>query len=151
MTTTRPNAVSCMTSLNFDKTVEILRFTTEQVDECVQNFTKGDDQKANTIKQHINSNLNLLSFCYIPVNCFIICSCLFHLLSNSNSADLSFLPTTLTKIYSIAVEYFYYRHHSRENKVENYFRKPLRELSSSVQDVFTRLGKIDLKEFKMAD
>ena len=145
LTTTRPNAVSCMRSLKFNKTVEILGFTSEQVDEYVQNFTKGDDQKANTIKQHINSNLNLLSFCYIPVNCFIICSCLFHLLSNSNSADLGFLPTTLTEIYSIAVKYFYYRHHSRENKVENYFRKPFKDLSSSVQDVFTRLGEIAFK------
>ena len=145
LTTTKPNAVSCMRSLKFNKTFEILGFTTEQVDEYVQNFTKGDDQKANTIKQHINSSLNILSFCYIPVNCFIICSCLFHQLSNSNSADLGFLPTTLTEIYSIAVKYFYYRHHSRENKVENYFRKPFKDLSSSVQGVFTRLGEIAFK------
>ena len=36
LTTTRPNAVSCITlSLYFDKTVEILGFTTEQVDDYV--------------------------------------------------------------------------------------------------------------------
>ena len=142
LTTTRPNAVSFMRSLHIDKTVEILGFTTEQVDEYVQKFTKGDDQKANTIKQHISSNLNLLSFCYVPVNCFIICSCLFQLLCKSVSPGP--LSTTLTKIYSIAVKYFYFRHgHSKEvNNAENDFLGPFKKLSSSVQDEFTRLGKI---------
>ena len=102
--TTRPNAVSCITSLDFDKTVEILGFTTEQVDDYVQKFTKRAD-RAQTIKQHITSNLNLLAFCYIPVNCFIICSCLLELLVN---ASLTSLPTRLTEIYSIAIKVFYF-------------------------------------------
>ena len=141
--TTRPNAVSCITqSLCFDKTVEILGFTTEQVEDYVQKFTEGDGQKANTIKQHINSNLNLLAFCYVPVNCFIICSCLFQLLCKSVSPGL--LPTTLTEIYSIAVKYFYFRHgHSKEvNNAENNFLDPFKKLSSSVQLEFTGLGRI---------
>ena len=143
LTTTRTNAVSFMRNLDFDKTVEILGFTTEQVDEYVQKFTKGDDQKANTIKQHISSNLNLLSFCYVPVNCFIICSCLFQVLCKRASPG-QLLPRTLTKIYSIAVKYFYFRHgHSKEvNNAENNFLDPFKKLSSSVQDEFTRLGEI---------
>ena len=143
LTTTRPNAVSCITlSLYFDKTVEILGFTTEQVEDYVQKFTEGDGQKANTIKQHILNNLNLLAFCYVPVNCFIICSCLFQLLCKSVSPGL--LPTTLTEIYSIAVKYFYFRHgHSKEvDNAENNFFAPFKKLSSSVQLEFTRLGKI---------
>ena len=145
LTTTRPNAVSFMGSLRFDKTVEILGFTTEQVDEYVQKFTKGDDQKANTIKQHINSNLNLISFCYIPVNCFIICSCLFQLLNNTNSDSPGLLPTTLTELYSIAVKFFYFRHHIKENNTEKIFLKPFTELSSTEQKLFKRLGKIAYK------
>ena len=142
LTTARPNAVPFVRSFNFDKTVEILGFTIEQVDEYVQKFTEGDDQKANTIKQHISSNLNLLSLCYVPVNCFIICSCLFQLLCKFASPGL--LPTTLTKIYSIAVKYFYFRHgHSEKvSIVENNFLDPFKKLSSSVQLEFTRLGKI---------
>ena len=142
LTTARPNAVPFVRSFNFDKTVEILGFTIEQVDEYVQKFTEGDDQKANAIKQHISSNLNLLSLCYVPVNCFIICSCLFQLLCKSVSPGL--LPTTLTEIYSIAVKYFYFRHgHSKEvNNAENNFFAPFKKLSSSVQLEFTRLGKI---------
>ena len=143
LTTTRPNAVSCMTSLDFDKTVEILGFSTEQVNDYVQKFTKQED-KAQTIKQHITSNLNLLAFCYIPVNCFIICSCLLELLGNTS---LTSLPTRLTEIYSIAIKMFYFSYDDgqyRHNKTKGrpLFLKPFKRLPSSVQKEFTHLGKI---------
>ena len=145
LTTTRPNAVRCITSLHFDKTVEILGFSTAQVNDYVQKFTKEED-KAETIKQHITSNLNLVAFCYVPVNCFIICSCLLELLGNTGFTSL---PTRLTEIYSIAVRMFYFSYDDdqyRHNKTEGqqFFLRPFKELSSSVQEVFKRLGKIAL-------
>ena len=144
LTTTRPNAVSCITSLHFDKTVEILGFSTEQVNDYVEKFTKEED-KAETIKQHITSNLNLLAFCYVPVNCFIICSCLLQLLGNTTG--LTSLPTRLTQIYSIAIKMFYFSYDDgqyRHNKTKGrpFFLKPFKKLSSAVQKVFTSLGKI---------
>ena len=118
--TTRPNAVPCIRSLDFNRTVEILGFTTVQVEDYVQKFTRKGD-KAETIKQHITSNLNLLAFCYIPVNCFIICSCLLELLGNTTG--FTSLPTRLTQIYSIAIKMFYfsyddnqYRHDKAEGQ-----------------------------------
>ena len=145
LTTTRPNAVSFMGNLRFDKTVEILGFTTEQVDDYVQKFTKGDDQKANTIKQHINSNLNLLSFCYVPVNSYIICSCMLQLLGSTTG--FTSLPTRLTEIYSIAIKMFYFCYDDNQfrhdkAKGQPFILKTFKELSSHVQDVFARLGKI---------
>ena len=147
LTTTRPNAVSCIRSLDFNKTVEILGFTTEQVNDYIQKLTKHED-RAQTIMQHITSNLNLLAFCYIPVNCFIICSCLLKLLANtSSSTSLHYLPTKLTEIYSIAIRIFYFSYddeHYRHNKArgQQFFLKPFNKLPSSVQTVFQRLGKI---------
>ena len=143
LTTTRPNAVRCTTSLDFDKTVEILGFSTEQVNDYAQKFIKEED-KAETIKQHITSNLNLVAFCYVPVNCFIICCCLLELLGNTGFTSL---PTRLTEIYSIAVRMFYFSYDDdqyRHNKTEGqqFFLKPFKELPSSAQNVFTRLGKI---------
>ena len=149
LTTTRPNAVRCITSLHFDKTVEILGFSTAQVIDYVQKFTKEKD-KAETIKQHITSNLNLVAFCYVPVNCFIICSCLLELLGNTGFTSL---PTRLTEIYSIAVRMFYFSYDDdqyRHNKTEGqqFFLRPFKELSSPVQEVFKRLGKIALNGIK---
>ena len=147
--TTRPNAVSCIRSPNFDKTVEILGFTTEQVEDYVEKFSKQGD-KAETIKQHITSNSNLQAFCYVPVNCFIICSCLLELLSNTGFTSL---PTRLTEIYSIAIKMFYfsyddnqYRHDKAEG--QQFFLKPFKELSSPVQEVFKCLGKIAFNGIK---
>ena len=149
LTTTRPNAVRCITSLHFDKTVEILGFSTAQVNDYVQKFTKEKD-KAETIKQHITSNLNLVAFCYVPVNCFIICWCLLELLGNTGFTSL---PTRLTEIYSIAVRMFYFSYDDdqyRHNKTEGqqFFLRPFKELSSPVQEVFKRLGKIALNGIK---
>ena len=147
LTTTRPNAVSCITGLDFNKTVEILGFTTEQVNNYIQKLTKHED-RAQTIMQHITSNLNLLAFCYIPVNCFIICSCLLKLLANtSSSTSFHYLPTKLTEIYSIAIRMFYFSYDDeqyRHNKAkgQQFFLKPFNKLPSSVQTVFKRLGKI---------
>ena len=150
LTTTRPNAVSCIRSLDFDKTVEILGFTTEQVEDYVQKFTRKGD-KAETIKQHITSNLNLLAFCYIPVNCYIICSCLLELLGNTTG--FTSLPTRLTQIYSIAIKMFYFSYDDnqyRHDKAEGqpFILKKFKELSSDVQDVFARLGKIAFNGIK---
>ena len=63
LTTTRPNALSCFASLCFHRTVEILGFTTDQVEDYVEKFTNGGS-KAKTMKEHIRSNLILRSFCY---------------------------------------------------------------------------------------
>ena len=94
LTTIRPTAVSFFEPpIAFERTVEILGFTSAKVEEDLDNFTKGDGNKAETIKQYIRSNLKLQSFCYIPVNCLIICSCLSHLL---NSPVSGCLPSSLT-------------------------------------------------------
>ena len=143
LTTTRPNVVRYITSFDFDKTVEILGFSTEQVNDYVEKFTKQED-RAQTIKQHITSNLNLLAFCYIPVNCFIICCCLLELLGDTGFTNL---PTRLTEIYSIAIKMFYFSYDDgqyRHNKTKGrpFFFKPFKKLPPSVQKVFTRLGKI---------
>ena len=146
LTTTRPTAVSCFGSLCFHKAVEILGFTSQQVEDYVEKFTSGGD-KAKTIKEHIRSNLNLQSFCYIPVNCFIICSCLLKLLIDNSADHLGCLPTKLTEIYSVAIKILYfcydddrYRHH--KDKGRDFYLKPFKELPEAVTRVFSRLGEI---------
>ena len=150
ITTTRPTAVSSLTHLKFDRVVEILGFTSQQVKDYVEKFTK-EDQDADRVKekiwQHISENLNLFSLSYIPVNCFIICSCLFYVLRN---CDPPRLPTKLTEIYSIAIKIFFSRHSSEEYRsfitnCDQFVFKNFRALPSKIQDVFKRLGKIAFK------
>ena len=116
VTTTRPHAMDELRSLPFDKTIEILGFASEQVKEYVESFAKDaakDIQDAGKkIWEHIKTNLNLLSLCYIPVNCLIICSCLLKILKDNSEKGLTDvgLPTKLTEIYLIFVQFFFFRH-----------------------------------------
>ena len=116
LTTTRPSAMDEVTDLPFDKTIEILGFASEQVEIYVENFVKDaaeDVQDAGKkIWEHIKTNMNIFSLCYIPVNCLIICSCLLQVLKFHGEKGLTGvgLPTKLTDIYQRCVKLFFSRH-----------------------------------------
>ena len=116
VTTTRPHAMDELRSLHFDKTIEILGFASEKVKEYVESFARDAAEyiqdAGKKIWEHIKTNLNLLSLCYIPVNCLIICSCLLKVLKDNSEKGLADvgLPTKLTEIYLIFVQFFFFRH-----------------------------------------
>ena len=144
ITTSRPTASSCVRQLSPDRVLEILGFTSEEVEAYVTSFTK-EDQNASAEKtaiwEHISTNINLFSLCYVPVNCFIICSCL----SRLRSLGIS-LPTKLTKIYSVALKIFYFRHSDKyrmnEEAHDHFFLKPFHKLPTLCNEEFQRLGEI---------
>ena len=154
LTTIRPTAVSCVRDLKFSRVVEILGFSPRQVKNYVEKYTGDDKGAGETIWQHISNNLNLFSLCYIPVNCFIICSCLLYMLQNfcSNSIHgLASLPTKLTDIYSFAVKLIFFRHSNRyRNKtdVQDEIFKKFDELAEEVKGDFKKLGTIAFKGIK---
>ena len=154
LTTTRPTAVSCVRNPHPSRVVEILGFSSGQVKNYVEKYTGDDKGAGETIWQHISNNLNLFSLCYIPVNCFIICSCLLYMLQNfgSNSIHgLTSLPTKLTDIYSFAVKLMFFRHSDRyRNKtdVQDEIFKKLDELAEDVKEDFKKLGTIAFKGIK---
>ena len=144
ITTSRPTASSCVRQLSPDRVLEILGFTSEEVEAYVTSFTKEDQNPSaekTAIWEHISTNINLFSLCYVPVNCFIICSCLSWL----HSLGIS-LPTKLTKIYSTALNIFYFRHNDKYRKSEEahdqLFLKPFHKLPTECKEQFQRLGKI---------
>ncbi|XP_078363424.1 nucleotide-binding oligomerization domain-containing protein 1-like [Oculina patagonica] len=156
LTTTRPTVVSSIEKLHglFHRTFEILGFAREQVDEYVENFTKEAAENVSgageQIRHHITSNMNLFSFCYVPVNCFIICSSLLEKLKFSPETGLTGgLPVKLTQIYKIATRLFFFRHN------EQYRDKPRSreeiesdELPHEVEEKFKVLGELAFKGIK---
>ena len=84
------------------------------------------------------------------MNCFIICSCLLHLLDSTVSGCL---PTRLTELYSIAVKIFYFCHddiRSRypSHEAQQFYLQPFNALPEHVQKLFKRLGKIAFQGIK---
>ena len=151
VTTTRPTALSSIKHLPFDKTYEVLGFSSEQVEEYVYKLAGDEKAVGETLWRHISSNLNLLSLCYVPVNSFIICTSLLEIMrkqESESSADVT-LPSKLTLIYNIAVKVFYFKH---TIELCNILFPLEHNLPDQVLEKFEKLGKVafdGIKEGKL--
>ena len=107
LVTSRPTANQFYSKFKFDRTVEIIGFTQDRIEEYVTKFCQShnkDDFEAK-IWNHIQSSSDLLNSCYIPVNCWIIVTILFESLKDPQN-EVNALPTTLTELYQAAVTHF---------------------------------------------
>ena len=146
LTTTRPTAVKCVRHLPFQRTVEIRGFTSDDVKEYVENFTRGNPEAGKKMWEHIKSNINLFSFCYIPMNCFLICHCLLQIILSEFSQAL---PTKMTDIYKMTVKIFLFNHNRQGFSPEQlarlkstYMDEPFDKLPEELQNIFNSLGEI---------
>ena len=151
ITTTRPTAVTCVEDVNFDRTVEILGFTSEKIEDYVKKFTRDIRNAKDKIWGHIKSNMNLFSLCYIPVNCFLVCSCLLEIISLTDSTHT--LPTRMTDIYAMVVKIFFFKHNRQSNaqgnpSLKDYMYLPFNKLPKSHKKIFKRLGEIAFEGVK---
>ena len=149
LTTTRPTAVKYVAHVNFQRTVEIRGFTSKNVEDYVEKFTRGVPGVKEKVWGHINSNLNLFSLCYIPMNCFLICHCLFQIILCKSSQAL---PTKMTDIYKMTVKMFFFSHDREgcsqkelEKLKSTHMYKPFEEFPKELQEIFNSLGEIAFK------
>ena len=150
LATTRPTAVKYVAHVDFQRTVEIRGFTTENVEEYVEKFTQRYPGAKEKILEHIKSNINLFSLSYIPVNCFLICHCLLQ----SILCESSQLPTRMTDIYQMTVKMFLFNHmHDRkgfsrkelEKLKSTHMYKPFEKFPKELQQILKSLGEIAFK------
>ena len=150
LATTRPTAVKYVAHVKFQRTVEIRGFTSENVEEYVEKFTRGYPGAEEKIWGHIKSNMNLFSLSYIPVNCFLICHCLLQ----SILCESSQLPTRMTDIYQMTVKMILFNHmHDREGFSREELKKlksthmyePFENFPEELQKIFNKVGEIALK------
>ena len=95
LVTSRPYAsenLQCLHSVV--RHVEVLGFTKEQIDHCITNAIK-DETKAQALVNMLNQRADVISLCYIPLNCAI-------LLYVYQQQDFT-LPDTLTKLFEIFI------------------------------------------------
>ena len=149
LTTTRPTAVKCVRHVPFQRTVEIRGFTSDDVKEYVKNFTRGNPEAMKKMWEHIKSNINLFSFCYIPMNCFLICHCLLQIILSESSQAL---PTKMTDIYKMTVKMFLFNHNREGFSAQELARlksthmdQPFDKLPEEFQKILNSLGKIAFK------
>ena len=150
LATTRPTAVKYVTHVDFQRTVEIRGFTSENVEEYVEKFTRGYPGAKEKIWGHIKSNVNLFSLSYIPVNCFLICHCLLQIILCESSQ----LPTRMTDIYQMIVKVFLFNHmHNRdgvpreelEKLKSTHMYEPFENFPEELQKILNSVGEIAFK------
>ena len=146
ITTTRPTAVKCVLHVRFQRTVEIRGFTSDDVKEYVENFARGVSGAKEKMWEHIKSNINLFSLCYIPVNCFLICHCLLQIIL---SESFQALPTKMTDIYKMTIKMFLFNHNREgfslkqlERLKSTHMYEPFDKFPEKLQKIFTSLGEI---------
>ena len=151
ITTTRPTAVKCVLHVRFQRTVEIRGFTSDDVKEYVENFTRGKPEAMEKMWEHIKSNINLFSFCYIPMNCFLICHCLLQIIL-SESSQAAQLPTKMTDIYKMTVKMFLFNHNRQgfsreelERLKSTHIYEPFDKFPEELQKIINSLGEIAFK------
>ena len=127
LVTSRPTADHFYSRLNFDRSVEIIGFTSDKIEEYVSKFCDNIDRHdlQPRIWNHVSSSSDLLNLCYIPVNCFIVCVTLSGCLIHPRN-DTGALPTTLTELYQTAIDHF--AAHHNKNMDETFFEQTLRKL-----------------------
>lgn len=149
VTTLRPTVLQSVANVKFDRTVEIMGFTQDKVQEYVHKFCGHEGELMNGIWEHISSNSELLSLCYIPVNSYIVCSYLEKLIKSpqsdeDDSTSRPILPTTTTKVFEGALRLFLFKHHpdfkntklTKEHLTENV------GFSDSIEEALSELGSL---------
>ena len=152
LTTTRPKAVEYVARVKFERTVEIRGFTSKNVEDYVEKFSRDCSGAKEKIWEHIKSNTNLFSLCYIPVNCFLICHCLLQIFLSGSSTQL---PSKITDIYQMTVKMVFFNHNREKwslNKLETlketHMYEPFENFPEELKELFNRLGEIALKGIK---
>ncbi|XP_029181959.2 NACHT, LRR and PYD domains-containing protein 1 homolog [Acropora millepora] len=152
LTTTRPKAAEYVEHVTFQRTVEILGFTSTNVEDYVERFSQDFTGAKEKIWQHIKSNANLFSLCYVPVNCFLICHCLLQIFLSGSSQQL---PTKITDIYKMTVKMVFFKHNRENLSLEEleklkktHMYEPFENFPEEVQKLFYRLGEIAFKGIK---
>ena len=152
LTTTRPTAVKYVAHVDFQRTVEILGFTSENVEEYVEKFTRGSPGAKEKMWGHIKSNINLFSLSYIPVNCFLICHCLLQIILSESSQAL---PTKMTDIYKMTVKMLLFKHNREGSSQEElkelestHMYEPFERFPGELLKILNSLGEIAFKGIK---
>ncbi|XP_028400807.1 NACHT, LRR and PYD domains-containing protein 14-like [Dendronephthya gigantea] len=143
LVTSRPTVNDVLCKMKFDRTVEIVGFTSDKIEQYVKQFCANHnrcDLEA-TLLGHIKSSSELMNLCYIPVNCFIVCVCLFECLIDSEG-DIGALPTTLTELYELALVYFNEHHDRNQSKEEVLKRLQQLAFNGMKNDELIFIGKL---------
>ena len=121
LVTSRPYASGYLKShTRTNRHVEVLGFSLEQIEKCIQQNLP-DTNQAKRLIQMLQERLDILSLCYIPLNCRIVLFVYKYL-------DFE-LPETLTELYETFILHTV-KHHEDKRESELDCKEKIREANS---------------------
>ena len=134
--TSRPYASQKLQKMALSRHIEILGFREEQVRACILSaFPEPEDRsKADNLMQEIEVREDIMSLCYIPMNCTIMISVY--------KLEDCHLPNTLTELYKMFLTHALHRHAMKIGLVEDDFT--IEELPSELE-IINALAEIAYK------
>ena len=106
--TSRPTAEHIYDKLPFEINFEILGFTKPEIQEYVKKFCADDNDMSKRMWDLIQESAELLSLCYIPVSCYIICLTLKKCIQHEDNEFN--VPRTMTELYKRAIRIILWDH-----------------------------------------
>ena len=103
MLSSRPGEVDELGEIHFDEYVQIHGFSPQQVTEFVEKYFRTNERMKNIVVEYVQTNPNLISFCHIPVMCFLLCVYMEWHREEKSTADL---PATTTHLFSEIINTF---------------------------------------------
>ncbi|XP_028391956.1 NACHT, LRR and PYD domains-containing protein 12-like [Dendronephthya gigantea] len=155
LTTSRPTAEHIYERLDFEQKVEMLGFSEKQIEEYVKKNCGDDTQKSSEIWNIIKDSPELISFCYIPVNSYIICLTLYESIDFGEDVEdecYSKIPKTITELYKRAIRILLFKHNSKyKNKPveKDYLTVELPELLQRDLDKLKGIARNGMEEDKL--
>ena len=95
MVSSRPGKVDELGEIHFDEYVQIHGFSPQQVTEFVEKYFRTNERIKNIVVKYVQNNPNLISFCHIPVMCFLLCVYMEWHQEENSTADLPASSTHL--------------------------------------------------------
>ncbi|KAI0224097.1 hypothetical protein LSAT2_024892 [Lamellibrachia satsuma] len=92
----------------YDKKAEIYGFTREKMSVYIETFSGGNRNLQNSIEEYIDQNVNVCSFCYIPVHLNMVCRIV---KLRMQIDDKQQFPETLTELFVGFITNFLTNHH----------------------------------------
>ncbi|KAI0232758.1 hypothetical protein LSAT2_016949 [Lamellibrachia satsuma] len=83
------------------RVTEIYGFSKENIEKYVDKFSGGDSKLQLFIRRFLDTNVNIATMCYIPIQCNFVCMCLRDMHSCKLTGDVAAV-STITQLYVFA-------------------------------------------------
>ena len=135
--TSRPSAKHYLKlGIEFERHVEVIGFTHENINEYIHKFCIGNSEHIGTFNQYLDESPKVRDCLYIPINLVIICSIFQQYVMNKEQVPLKGIITS-TKLYEAMIIMLLYRH--IKSQTQELVSVDLYNLPHLIQEQFTSL------------